>query len=88
MKETNNLFAQNRYTKHLLENSNMFTKKIIKYGNSHCLIIPVELMAGLGWQRADTVLFIVEDKDKITLRHVSDAKLIKLLEEQDNIIEA
>jgi antitoxin component of MazEF toxin-antitoxin module len=66
----------------------MYSKKIIKYGNSHCLIIPVEMMEGLGWQRADTVIFIIEARDRVLLRRVSDEKLIKLLEEQDNIIEA
>lgn len=66
----------------------IYQKKILKYGNSLTLIIPNELIAGLGWQRGDTILFVPESDKKVLLRHVTDVEMLKLIEEQERVISA
>jgi antitoxin component of MazEF toxin-antitoxin module len=66
----------------------IYQKKILKYGNSLALVIPYELISGLGWQRGDTIIFVPETKDRVTMRHVTDVEMLRLIAEQDKIIKA
>lgn len=66
----------------------MFGKKIIRYGASHAVIIPSEIIQACGWTRGEMLVFNVKGKDVVELHHVTDAELSKLLEERNQVIEA
>lgn len=65
----------------------IYQKKILRYGNSLALIIPSELVHGLGWAQGDTIIFLPEKHDKVVLRHVTDVEMLKLIEEHERVIQ-
>lgn len=52
--------------------------KIIKTGNSLCVVIPKKILIALKIERGDQVVFGIYDKDTLAIRKISRDDLQKL----------
>lgn len=52
--------------------------KIIKVGDSLGVVIPKNILDGLGWQRGDQMVFGVYDVDALCICRISQEKLKEL----------
>ena len=51
----------------------LYTTKIIVSGTSKAIIIPVNVLAGLGWQRGDRVVFTFAGDDQLIVKKLDNA---------------
>lgn len=54
------------------------TSHVLKVGNSLGVIVPIEILRGLGIQRGDDVVFGVASGDVICIRKITDAEKLQI----------
>lgn len=57
--------------------------KIIKTGSSLCVVLPVNILKPLNWQRGDILFFTEMRDDVITLKRLTDLEMKRLKEIHD-----
>lgn len=56
----------------------LYMTKIVRVGTSKAIIVPVNVLDGLGWQRGDRVLFTFAGHDQLIVRKVDDETIKQL----------
>lgn len=57
---------------------NIITAKIIKVGSSKAIVIPVNVLSGLGWERGDNVIFTFGFDDTLIIKKLDDETIRRL----------
>lgn len=56
----------------------LYITKIVKVGTSKAVVIPTNVLEGLGWQRGDRVIFTFAGQDQLIVKRVTDEDIRKL----------
>lgn len=56
----------------------LYTAKIIKIGTSKAVIIPVNVLSGLGWERGDNVILTFGYDDALIIKKIDDESIRRL----------
>lgn len=56
----------------------IYTSKIGKTGSSKTIVIPVDILNGLGWDRGDRVYFTLAQDDTLIIKKLSDETIRRL----------
>lgn len=56
----------------------IFISKIIKVGTSVGIVIPVEILSGLKWQRGDFVIFGFAGTEQVFIKRLTDVEISNL----------
>lgn len=56
----------------------LYITKIVLTGTSLAVVVPRNVLAGLGWQRGDRVYFTFADDDQLIVRRMTDDIIRKL----------
>lgn len=56
----------------------VYLTKVIKIGDSHGVVIPVEILRAYHWQRGDVLIFGFVAAEQLFLKRVSDIELRKI----------
>lgn len=56
----------------------IYFSKICKIGDSHGIVIPVEILRGLNWQRGELIAFGFAGTEQIFLKRLSDVEILKM----------
>ena len=56
----------------------LYTTKVTRVGTSKGIVIPIDIINGLGWQRGDTVLFTFAADDKLIVKRIDNETIKKL----------
>lgn len=62
----------------------IYTTKIIRSGTSLAVIVPKNVLSGLGWQRGDRVVFTFDYNDTLIVKKLDD-ETIRRLKELDRL---
>ncbi len=57
---------------------NIYTTKIIKIGTSKGVVIPLDILNALNWQRGDSVIFTLAADDHLIIKKLNDETLRRL----------
>lgn len=57
---------------------NLYTTKVIKVGTSKAIIIPVNVLSGLGWLRGDRVIMTFGYDDSLIIKKLDDETIRRL----------
>lgn len=56
----------------------LYTTKIVKVGTSRAVVIPSNVMDGLGWQRGDRVVFTFAADNQLIVKKLDDETIRNL----------
>lgn len=56
----------------------LYITKIVKVGTSKAVVIPTNVLEGLGWQRGDRVIFTFAGDDQLIVRKLNDETIRRL----------
>lgn len=52
--------------------------KIVRVGTSLAVVIPVNLLRGVKWERGDQIVFAVAESDVVCMRKMTDAEKLQI----------
>lgn len=56
----------------------IYTTRLMQVGTSKGVVIPVQIIRALNWERGDLIVVVAHQGDKIILRKVTDAEVLQL----------
>lgn len=64
---------------------NLYITKIIKTGSSLCVVIPVEILRGMKWERGDYISFTMFEGEIVALIKLNDDTIRHLKAQAETI---
>jgi AbrB family looped-hinge helix DNA binding protein len=58
----------------------LYTTKIVKVGTSKAVVIPTNVLDGLGWKRGDRVVFTFAGEDQLIVKKLDDETIRRIKE--------
>lgn len=49
--------------------------KLVRTGTSNAIVVPVNILAGLGWKRGDNLIFTFATNEQLVVRKISDEQV-------------
>lgn len=56
----------------------LYTTKLTRLGNSDAIIVPVDILRGLGWRRGDNLIMVYAPPDMLGVRRIGDEEVREL----------